>query len=66
MSGDVPEGARMGRRVFLSGLAAGATAALLPVSRAVARPASDDLRIQRLAWAGIRLQLPGATLSSIP
>jgi len=62
MSGYVPEGARMGRRVFLSGLAAGATAALSPVSRAVARPALDDLRIQRLAWAGIRLQLPGATL----
>lgn len=62
MSGYVPEGARMGRRVFLSGLAAGATAALLPVSHAVARPASDDLRIQRLAWAGIRLQLPGSTL----
>jgi L-ascorbate metabolism protein UlaG (beta-lactamase superfamily) len=62
MSGDVPDGARMGRRVFLSGLAAGATAALLPVSHAVARPASDDLRIQRLAWAGIRLQLPGSTL----
>lgn len=62
MSGDVPDGARMGRRVFLSGLAAGATAALLPVSHAVARPASDDLRIQRLAWAGIRLQRPGSTL----
>lgn len=62
MSGYVPEGARMGRRVFLSGLAAGATVALLPVSHAVARSALDDLRVQRLAWAGIRLQLPSATL----
>ncbi|MCC7635367.1 MBL fold metallo-hydrolase [Stenotrophomonas rhizophila] len=62
MSGHQPDGARMGRRVFLSSLAAGATAALLPVSQATARPSSDVLRIQRLAWAGIRLQLPGSTL----
>ncbi len=58
----LPCGARMGRRVFLCGVAAGATAALLPVSRATARSAAGDLRIQRLAWAGLRLQLPGSTL----
>jgi len=62
MSGCLPDGARMGRRTFLSGLADGAPAALLPVSHAIARPASAGVRIQRLAWAGIRLQLPGATL----
>ncbi len=62
MSGYLPDGARMGRRAFLSGLAAGATAALLPVSHATARPASAGVRIQRLAWAGIRLRLPGASL----
>ena len=62
MSGYLPDGARMGRRAFLSGLAAGATAALLPVSDATARPASEGVRIQRLAWAGIRLQLPDASL----
>lgn len=51
-----------GRRAFLSGCAAAAAAALLPRGRAWAAPVAEDLRIQRLAWAGIRLQLPDSTL----
>lgn len=54
-------GLRIGRRTFLSagvGLAAG----LLPGGRAFATAGAEGLRIQRLAWAGIRLQLPNATL----
>lgn len=41
-------------------LASGVAASLLPV--VPVRAAQAELRIQRLAWAGIRLQLPGATL----
>ncbi|MCD9032955.1 MBL fold metallo-hydrolase [Luteimonas sp. Y-2-2-4F] len=51
-----------GRRRFLSGCAGLAAAALLPGGRALAAAGTDGLRIQRLAWAGVRLQLPGATL----
>lgn len=54
-------GARIARRAFLSGCAGLAAAALLPAGRAMATHAGD-LRIQRLAWAGIRLRLPTATL----
>jgi L-ascorbate metabolism protein UlaG (beta-lactamase superfamily) len=54
--------ARPARRAFLSGCAAGAAIALLPGNRAWGAPAAGDLGIQRLAWAGIRLQLPGSTL----
>lgn len=53
---------RMRRREFLSGGIGLAAAALLPGGRALAAAGSDELRIQRLAWAGIRLQLPQATL----
>ncbi|WP_202843372.1 MBL fold metallo-hydrolase [Luteimonas saliphila] len=52
----------IGRRVFLGGCAGLAAATLVPGARALAAGASDALRIQRLAWAGIRLQLPDATL----
>lgn len=48
------------RTLLLGGLAAGG-ASLLSSGRAVAA-AEAGLRAQRLAWAGIRLQLPGATL----
>lgn len=53
---------RISRRQFLCGSAALAASALLPGSRAFAAANADGLRIQRLAWAGIRLQLPQATL----
>lgn len=53
---------RIGRRQFLSGCAGLAAAALLPGGRVFAAADADGLRIQRLAWAGIRLQLPQATL----
>lgn len=43
-----------------AGLALGAVALIGPVRARAADP--SQLRIQRLAWAGIRLQLPGATL----
>jgi L-ascorbate metabolism protein UlaG (beta-lactamase superfamily) len=59
---DLPLRRRIGRREFLSGCAGLAAAALLPGARAFAATGSDELRIQRLAWAGIRLQLPQATL----
>lgn len=49
----------IGRRAFLAGCAGLAAAALVPGRRALA---ADGLRIQRLAWAGIRLQLPQSTL----
>lgn len=52
----------MGRRQFLSGCAGLAAVALLPGAPLRAAASAGDLRIQRLAWAGIRLQLPGATL----
>ena len=51
-----------GRRRFLAGCAAMSAAALLPGRAALASTVAPALRIQRLAWAGIRLQLPGATL----
>jgi len=41
-------------------LASGLAATLLHA--APARAAGPNLRVQRLAWAGIRLQLPGATM----
>lgn len=53
---------RIGRRAFLSGSVGMAAAALLPGGRVFAAAAAQGLRIQRLAWAGIRLQLPNATL----
>lgn len=49
------------RRQFLIGLAGMSAAMLLPGGPAQAAQA-PTLRIQRLAWAGIRLQLPQATL----
>jgi L-ascorbate metabolism protein UlaG (beta-lactamase superfamily) len=55
-------GPRIGRRdLLLGGLAAAATT-LLPGGRLLAGAGVDGLRIQRLAWAGIRLQLPRATM----
>lgn len=53
---------RVRRREFLSGCAGLAALALLPGGRVFASAGTDGLRIQRLAWAGIRLQLPQATL----
>lgn len=47
------------RREFLLACGGLAAAGLLPCAPAVA---ADNLRIQRLAWAGIRMQLPQATL----
>lgn len=55
-------GSRTGRRGFLTGCIALTASALLPGGRALAAAGVDGLRIQRLAWAGIRLQLPQATL----
>lgn len=49
------------RREFLAACG-GVSVALLSGSRAFAATDADGLRIQRLAWAGIRLQLPQATL----
>ena len=57
-----PTGCSLPRRSFLVGCAGLAAAALLPGGRAFATARADSLRVQRLAWAGIRLQLPGATL----
>lgn len=59
---DLKSRLRIGRRAFLLGGAGLAVAALAPGGRALAAVQADGLRIQRLAWAGIRLQLPGATL----
>ena len=53
---------RISRRRFLAGSAGLAATALLPGRRVFATTSTEDLRIQRLAWAGIRLQLPKATL----
>jgi len=50
------------RREFLSGCGGLSVAALLSSTRVFAGADADGLRIQRLAWAGIRLQLPQATL----
>lgn len=55
-------GARVGRRQFLSGAAGIAAAALMPGARIFAAENAEGLRIRRLAWAGVRLQLPQATL----
>lgn len=52
---------RFGRRAFLSSGAALAATSLLPGGLRAAT-AAPGLRIQRLAWAGIRLQLPASTL----
>ena len=51
-----------GRRRFLAGCAGASAAVLLPGGVLRALPPGPTLRIQRLAWAGIRLQLPGSTL----
>lgn len=62
----VPAVAVPGRRRFLAGAAATSTALALPFGGHAAAPAAvtatGALRIQRLAWAGVRLQLPGSTL----
>lgn len=50
---------RLSRRDFLGGLAAAAAMSAMPFAGAAASPA---LRAQRLAWAGVRLQLDSATL----
>lgn len=52
----------MRRREFLLACASLSASALLPSRRVFSAQAADGLRIQRLAWAGIRLQLPQATL----
>lgn len=51
-----------GRRRFLACCAGATAASLLPGAIAWASSEAPTLRIQRLAWAGIRLQLPEATL----
>lgn len=50
------------RRRFLACCAGLSAAALLPAGKMRASSPAPALRIQRLAWAGIRLQLPQATL----
>lgn len=50
------------RREFVSACTALAGMAMFPRNRAVAASNAAGLLIQRLAWAGIRLQLPQATL----
>lgn len=59
---DGTPGRGLRRREFLLGCAGLAGAALIPGAAAFAAGRADGLRIQRLAWAGIRLQLPQATL----
>lgn len=51
-----------GRRRFLAGCVGASAAALLPSGSLLASGSAPTLRVQRLAWAGIRLQLPQATL----
>ncbi|MEN5060058.1 MBL fold metallo-hydrolase [Luteimonas sp. TWI1416] len=51
-----------GRRRFLTGCTGLAATMVLPSAVCNAAAAPQPLRIQRLAWAGIRLQLPEATL----
>nr|WP_298125182.1 MBL fold metallo-hydrolase [uncultured Pseudoxanthomonas sp.] len=51
-----------GRRRFIAGCVAASAAALLPSGSLLASGPTPTLRVQRLAWAGIRLQLPQATL----
>lgn len=56
-------GARITRRQFIGAAAGVAALTLLPSGRArAAGSVAESLRIQRLAWAGIRLQLPQASL----
>lgn len=50
------------RREFLSACGGLSFATMFAGARVLAAADSDGLRIQRLAWAGIRLQLPKATL----
>jgi L-ascorbate metabolism protein UlaG (beta-lactamase superfamily) len=50
------------RREFLFACGGLSASALLPGGRAFSAEVADGLRIQRLAWAGIRLQLPNSTL----
>lgn len=52
----------MRRREFLRSCTGVSAAAMLSGGRVFAAADADGLRIQRLAWAGIRLQLPQATL----
>lgn len=62
MSRDVPAPGRLSRRQLLLGGAGLAATAMLSGGIVFAAPTAPMLRIQRLAWAGIRLQLPEATL----
>ena len=55
---------RIGRRGFLTGCIALTASALLPGGRARAAAGVDGLRIQRLAWAGIRLPTRDRTVTS--
>lgn len=50
------------RRRFLMGCAGAAAATLLPFGALAAAAVPRTLRAQRLAWAGVRLQLPDSTL----
>lgn len=50
------------RREFLSACSGLSLATIFSSGRVLAAADADGLRIQRLAWAGIRLQLPKATL----
>lgn len=50
------------RRRFLAGCAGMSVASVLPTRTMWASSPAPTLRIQRLAWAGIRLQLPKSTL----
>lgn len=50
------------RRRFLVGCAGAAAATLLPFGVLAAAAVPRTLRAQRLAWAGVRLQLPDSTL----
>ncbi len=52
----------LARRQFVSACVGLTGLAMFPRSRVVAAGITEGLRIQRLAWAGIRLQLPQATL----
>ena len=51
-----------GRRKFLAACAALSATTMLPSRAGFAAADAGNLRIQRLAWAGIRLQLPQTTL----
>lgn len=62
MMGDAKNRCDAGRRRFLAACAAASAATLLPAGATRAVSPLPTLRAQRLAWAGIRLQLPQATL----